>query len=80
MTEYLAKAFGWISLGGLGGTQAVTRTEGELLDQLTRDRGLLGLKGFDDMRTEVFQTSQSRVPLATSIPAHAEAQIARSAA
>jgi hypothetical protein len=77
MIEYSAKAFGWISLGGLGGTQNVTATEGKLLDQLTRDRGLLGLKGFDDMRTEVFDTSEARVPLATSIPPHAEAQIAQ---
>lgn len=50
------------------GTVMVTKTEAELLDQLTFDRGLLGLKGLDDLKNEVFDVAEERYPAPSSAP------------
>lgn len=73
--DWSPSLFGLIPLGGLGGTRTITQTEGRLLDNLTRDRGLLGLKEFKDIADQAFSVSESRVPPPGDIPAHAQRQI-----
>ena len=68
--------FGMIPLGGLGGSRELTATEGKLLDNLTRDRGLLGLKAFSDIADQAFSVSADRVPPPTTLPGSVERQIA----
>ncbi|WP_294252605.1 hypothetical protein [uncultured Sphingomonas sp.] len=68
--------FGAIPLGGIGGTRTITQTEGKLLDNLTRDRGILGLNSFKNIADEAFSVSEKRVPPPTTIPAGARQQIA----
>jgi hypothetical protein len=48
----------------------LTRTEGALLDNLSRDRGLLGLQKFKDIRDAAFDVSEARYPLPTSFPSY----------
>ena len=64
------------SVGGLipipfAPSRALTVTEGRLLDNLTRDRGLLGLSEFSDIKDEAFAVSQREYPTPTTFPAHA---------
>lgn len=68
--------FGAIPLGGIGGTRTITQTEGKLLDNLTRDRGILGLAHFRNIADEAFSVSEKRVPPPMTIPAGAQRQIA----
>ena len=68
--------FGAIPLGGLGGTRTMTATEGRLLDNLTRDRGLVGLNTFKGIADAAFSVSEARVPPPTTIPPAAQRQIA----
>lgn len=69
------KAFGAVPLGTLGGQQMLTVTEGRLLDNLTRDRGFLGLKTFSDIKDDATATATARAAPPTAIPPAAEAQI-----
>ena len=73
--EWSPKLFGFIPLGDLGGKKMLTITEGKLLDNLTRDRGIMGLKTFQSIAEDAFKTSDQRVPPSTTLPAHAEATI-----
>ncbi len=75
MEEWSPSLFGAIPLGGLGGSRNLTVTEGNLLDNLTRDRGLLGLREFSQIADQAFSVSEARVPPSTTIPAAAERQI-----
>lgn len=76
VVDWSPSLFGAIPLGGLGGTRTITATEGRLLDNLTRDRGFMGLSTFKDIADQAFSVSESRVPPPTSIPADAQHQIA----
>ena len=69
------KLFGFIPIGSIGGSRELTLTEGNLLDNLTRDRGVLGLREFSNIADDSFAAADSRVPPATSLPAHVEARI-----
>lgn len=73
--DWSPKLFGSIPVGEIGGKQKLTITEGKLLDNLTRDRGILGLREFKAIHDDAFATSVSRSVLPTSIPANVEAQI-----
>ncbi len=74
--DWSPKLFGAIPLLGLGGTQHLTVTEGELLDQLTTDRGFNGLREFRNIKDDAFETANTRFPPpAGPIPAAVEAQI-----
>lgn len=48
----------------------LTRTEGALLDNLSRDRGLLGLQAFRDIRDAAFDESEARYPAPTRFPSY----------
>lgn len=52
-------------------SRVLTVTEGRLLDNLTRDRGLLGLSEFSDIKDEAFAVSERQYPTPTTFPAHA---------
>ncbi|ATY32166.1 DUF6973 domain-containing protein [Sphingomonas psychrotolerans] len=73
--EWSPSLFGFIPLGGLGGTRTITQTEGKLLDNLTRDRGLVGLNDFKNIADEAFTVSEQRVPAPGRIPVEAQRQI-----
>ena len=73
--DWSPKLFGSIPVGEIGGKEKLTITEGKLLDNLTRDRGILGLQEFKAIFDDAFATSESRSVPPTSIPANVEAQI-----
>jgi hypothetical protein len=55
-----------------GETYTLTRTEAQLLDNLQRDRGLLGLQTFKNIKDDAFAVSDQRfpdAPVPDSIPA-----------
>ncbi len=68
---YRPRVFGAIDIPFTDGRE-MTRTEGALLDRLTRDRGLVGLSGFRDIAREAFAEGERRFPdnpLPAGIPA-----------
>jgi hypothetical protein len=74
--DYHPRAFGAIDIPFTSGVK-MTKTEGELLDKLTFDRGLAGLKGFSDIKDVAFSESEKRFPdnpRPDSIPANLERQ------
>ena len=73
--DWSPKLFGSIPVGEIGGKRELTITEGKLLDNLTRDRGILGLREFKAISDGAFATSKSRSVPPTAIPANVEAQI-----
>lgn len=52
-------------------SRELTRTEGRLLDNLTRDRGLVGLMTFQDIKDTAFAVSEQEYPDPSTFPAHA---------
>lgn len=58
---YRPRVFGAVDIPFTDGRQ-MTRTEGELLDRLTRDRGLLGLSDFRDIARDAFAQGEARYP------------------
>lgn len=76
MADWSPKLGGLIPIGEIGGKKNLTVTEGRLLDNLTRDTGLLGLREFGAIKDQALDVSVAPVPLATSIPPAAERQIA----
>ena len=58
---YRPRLYGAIDIPFTDGRQ-MTQTEGELLDRLTRDRGLLGLRDFRDIATGAFAEGERRFP------------------
>jgi hypothetical protein len=73
--DWSPKLFGSIPIGEIGGKMTLTLTEGKLLDNLTRDRGLLGLQAFKTISEGAFATSKTRSVPPTVVPANVEAQI-----
>jgi hypothetical protein len=73
--DWSPKLFGSIPIGEIGGKKKLTLTEGKLLDNLTRDRGISGLQKFKAISEGAFTTSESRSVPPTTIPANIEAQI-----
>ncbi len=68
---YRPRVFGAVDIPFTDGRQ-MTKTEGELLDRLTRDRGLLGLRDFRDIATDAFAEGERRFPnnaVPSNIPA-----------
>ena len=61
LVTYRPRAYGAIDIPFTEGRE-MTRTEGELLDRLTRDRGLLGLSGFRDIAQDAFAEGTRRYP------------------
>jgi hypothetical protein len=76
MKDWSPKLWGSVGIGSVGGTQAMTPTEGKLLDNLTRDRGFVGLNTFKGIKEDAFATADKRSPPASVIPPAAKAQIA----
>lgn len=68
------RAFGAVPIP-FAPSRELTSTEGRLLNNLTRDRGLLGLQRFSDIADQAFAVSDARYPAPARIPAAAEAQI-----
>ena len=61
--RYQPRAFGAVDVPFTEGYAVrITKTEGALLDRLTRDRGLLGLSGFRDLQTEAFSQAETQFP------------------
>lgn len=58
---YRPRAFGAFDIPFTDGRE-MTKTEGALLDRLTRDRGLLGLSGFRDIARDAFAEGERRYP------------------
>jgi hypothetical protein len=75
MKEWSPKVFGWIPTGGIFGSRQLTVTEGKLLDNLTRDRGVLGLKRFEKISNEALETAGKRFPPSATLPAHIKTSI-----
>jgi hypothetical protein len=73
--DWSPKLFGSIPVGEIGGKRNLTITEGKLLDNLTRDRGILGLREFQAIHDDAFATSVARSVPPTVIPASVEAKI-----
>jgi hypothetical protein len=73
--DWSPKLFGSIPVGEIGGKKKLTLTEGKLLDNLTRDRGILGLQKFKSIAEDAFETSKLRSLPPVVIPANVEAQI-----
>jgi hypothetical protein len=73
--DWSPKLFGSIPIGEIGGKRELTITEGKLLDNLTRDRGISGLQKFEAISKDALATSVSRSVPSTTIPANVEAQI-----
>jgi hypothetical protein len=73
--DWSPKLFGSIPVGEIGGKRNLTITEGKLLDNLTRDRGILGLQKFQAIHDDALATSKSRSVPPTTIPANVEAKI-----
>lgn len=61
IVTYRPRAYGAVDIPFTEGRE-MTRTEGELLDRLTRDRGLLGLSGFRDIARDAFAEGTRRYP------------------
>lgn len=71
MIDYHPRAFGAIDIPFTSSVR-MTRTEGQLLDQLTFDRGLLGLQQMSDIKDRAFSEGVRRFPdnpVPTGIPA-----------
>lgn len=74
MIDYRPRAFGAIDIPFTDSVK-VTKTEGALLDRLTQDRGLMGLKDFDGIRKLAFSEGVARFPdnpLPANIPPERE--------
>lgn len=73
---YRPRAFGTVDVPFTESyAQSITKTEGALLDQLTRDRGLLGLRDFQGQMRDAFAQGEARYPnnpLPSGIPADLE--------
>lgn len=67
LITYHPRAFGVFNIPFTDGVK-MTRTEGELIDQLTRDRGLVGLSNFNDLKNDVFDEASNRYP-SSDVPA-----------
>lgn len=61
MIDYHPRAFGAIDIPFTSPVR-MTRTEGQLLDQLTFDRGLLGLQQMSDIKDRAFSEGVRRFP------------------
>jgi hypothetical protein len=68
MEVWSPKLFGAIPVGGVGGSRELTATEGKLLDQLTFDRGIVGLQRFKNIADDAFAIADRRVPPSASMP------------
>jgi hypothetical protein len=75
MIRWEPKLAGFIPSFGLAGNRTMTATEGQMLDRLTRDQGILGLQRFSNLVNESFATANQRVPTSGPIPAAVEAEI-----
>ena len=75
MIRWEPKLAGFIPSFGLAGNRTMTATEGQMLDRLTRDQGIIGLQRFSGLVDEAFKTANSRVSTTGPIPAAVEAEI-----
>lgn len=60
------RLLGAVPVFGVMGTRTLTLTEGRLLDNLTRDRGLLGLQTFKEIVDGALAEAQRRMPPGSS--------------
>lgn len=70
MEEWSPKLLGGIPIP-FAPSRMLTRTEGDLLDKLTFERGLLGLNQFSNIKDDAFAVSSARYPAPENMPAHA---------
>lgn len=68
MTDWRPSGFGVIPIP-FTKKYKITETEAKLLDRLSRDRGLVGLDTFNDIRNQVFQVAEKHFPN-SAIPAY----------
>ncbi len=68
--EWSPKMLGFIPIPGAP-TRELTTTEGELLDNLSVDKGLIGLSNFRNIKDKAFEVSDREYPNPTTYPAHA---------
>jgi hypothetical protein len=61
LIDYHPRVFGAVDIPFTDSVR-MTKTEGALLDKLTFDRGLAGLKGFSDIKDRAFDESEKRFP------------------
>ncbi len=73
--DWSPKAFGFISTGSLFGTQKFTSTEGKMLDKLTRDQGIVGLKSFERISKDALSNARTVYPSNGTLPNHIKTNI-----
>jgi hypothetical protein len=69
MTDWRPKAWGSITIPFTDSVR-LTETEGDLLDNLSRDRGLSGMSDFRDIKDAAFDVSAARYPAPTTFPSY----------
>ena len=69
MDSWRPSAFGLIPVPFMDSVK-LTKTEGDLLDNLTQDRGFVGLSTFKDIRDAAFSESKSRYAPPANTPAY----------
>jgi hypothetical protein len=65
--EWTPKAYGLFPIP-FAPKRELTKTEGRLLDNLSRDRGLAGLRQFSDINDQAFSVSEARYPDPVATP------------
>lgn len=65
--EWSPKAWGLIPIP-FADSKVLTVTEGDLLDELTSSRGLVGLSDFKDIAGEAFKVSEKQFPSPAAVP------------
>lgn len=67
MTSWRPKFGGWVTIP-FSSSYKVTETEGDLLDNLSRDRGLVGMSDFEDIKDQAFDVSEARYANPANFP------------
>jgi hypothetical protein len=69
MVDWSPKVWGAVPVPFMDSTR-LTATEGRLLDNLSRDRGIVGMNTFKDIRDQAFSVSEARYATPTSYPGY----------
>ncbi len=66
-TKWAPEAIGFIPIPFVDKVD-ITKTEAKMLDRLVLDKGLLGLKDFDDIKKDAFSDSEEQYPSPAAVP------------